>query len=57
MEPYHTRAVRGVVRGGDGVPFMPWIQPKNSSWYPSGRSIWHSSALYQEFLLVSSLQV
>jgi hypothetical protein len=47
-----TRTIRSQVRGGGGVPVMPWIDPKNASAvWPSGHSIMEHSEHYQEMLL------
>ena len=40
-----------VVKGGDGVPVSPWIEPANGTWYPSHTSMMAHSPLYQESLL------
>ena len=40
-----------VVKGGNGIPVSPWIEPANATWYPSRTSLMAHSALYQEMLL------
>lgn len=40
-----------VVKGGNGIPVSPWIEPANSTWYPSKTSLMAHSPLYQEMLL------
>jgi hypothetical protein len=48
---YNTRAVRSMVKGGNGIPVSPWIEPANATWYPSHTSMMAHSLLYQEMLL------
>ena len=41
--------VRSIAR--QGTPLHPWIEPRESRWYKSGKSLFFESDLYQEMLL------
>ena len=43
------RQVRSIAR--QGTPLHPWIEPRESRWYKSGKSLFFESDLYQEMLL------
>ena len=41
--------MRSIAR--QGTPLHPWIEPRESRWYKSGKSLFFESDLYQEMLL------
>jgi hypothetical protein len=45
----HTRKVRSIAR--QGTPVMPWLEPRDSNWTSSKRSLMDGSDMYQEAML------
>jgi hypothetical protein len=45
----HTRQIRSIAR--QGTPVMPWLEPRESNWTLSKRSLMHGSDMYQEVIL------
>ena len=48
-----TRAIRSMARQFPSV--MPWLEPRESNWTKSGRSLMHDSDIFQETLLHLSM--
>lgn len=48
-----TREIRSIAR--QGTPVMPWLEPRDGTWYKSGRGLLYGSDLYQEMLLHMAL--